>query len=70
MTNPTQPGFAHTAPQFTGHVGRKPDVTVFRRAVQSTIDWAESAGRYRESKFRDKLLASAAEAMARLAAND
>ncbi len=66
MTNPTQPGFAHTAPQFTGEVSRKPDVTIFRRGVQATIDWAESAGRYRDAKFRDKLLAHAADALARL----
>ena len=70
MTNPTQPGFAHTAPQFTGVAGRKADATIFRRAVLSTIDWAETAGRYRDAKFRDKLLANAADALARLAAND
>ena len=70
MTNPTQPAFAHTAPQFTGVAGRKTDATIFRRAVLSTIDWAETAGRYRDAKFRDKLLANAADALARLAAND
>ncbi len=66
MTNPTQPGFAHTAPQFKGEAGRKPDLTIFRRAVQSTIDWAENAGRYRDAKFRHKLLAHAADALVRL----
>ena len=70
MTNPSQPGFAHTAPQFTGHASRKPDVTIFRRAVQSTIDWSEDAGRYRDAKFRDKLLAHAADALARLDASE
>jgi len=70
MTNPSQPGFAHAAPQFTGEVSRKPDVTIFRRAVQSTIDWAENAGHYRDAKFRDKLLAHAADALRRLEASE
>jgi len=66
MTNPGQPAFAHTAPQFTGTPAAAADVAIFRRAVRSTIDWVESAGRYRVPTFREKLLAAAAEALTRL----
>jgi hypothetical protein len=58
--------FAHYAPQFSGKPSPRPDLSVFRKGVESTIDWVNEVGRYEDAKFRDQLLGEAAAALAKL----
>ena len=58
--------FAHFAPQFTGKPSPRLDTTIFRKGIVSTVEWANEVGRYERAEFRDKLLANAAEALAKV----
>jgi hypothetical protein len=63
--------FAHTSPVWVGavrpHAAPKGSVTSLRRAVESTREWATSAGRYADPKWQAQLLAHCDEALERLA---
>jgi hypothetical protein len=68
---PAAPAFAHTSPVVVrvggGPLPRRPAATeALRREVEKVKNWADTVGRYVDSKWKAQLLARCDEALARL----